>query len=114
MAPCRCSVGGYQGYHDVGQAIKGADDWTRRYHIVGPDGGCLPRVFIMTSPLLTMMPATDTTSAAAVCLPILVYQSPRKPGRYTHDLKAASIGRDDERSEPADVCGHGDATMRCA
>lgn len=84
-----------KGERDFSQAIKKAYDSAKLNSTIVPGSGFAPRSSIMAPPepppLLTMMPKTDTTSATAVRLPILVYESSRKPGKNADGTPAEDM-----------------------
>ncbi len=84
-----------KGDRDFSQAIKKAYDTAKLNSTVIPGSGFAPRSSIMSPPepppLLTMMPKTDTTSATAVRLPILVYESSHKPGKNADGTTAEDM-----------------------
>lgn len=92
-----------KGNRDFAQAIKRAYDSAKLNSTIVPGSGFAPRASVMTQPepppLLTMMPKTDTTSATVVHLPILVYQSPRRPGINADGSKAADMVSGDMTAE---------------
>lgn len=83
------------GDRDFCQAIKSAYDRAKLNSTVIPGSGFAPRSSIMAppepSPTLRAQPPTDTTSATAVRLPILVYESSHKPGKNADGTTAEDM-----------------------
>lgn len=85
-----------KGDRDFARIVKTAYDRTKLNSTVIPGSGFAPRSSIMNPPepptLFTLQPKTDTTSAE-VRLPILVYESSRKPGKNADGTAAEDMTR---------------------
>lgn len=81
--------------------VKGSDEFRRSVEAAfeakkAPSSGFgyapyRPVELVEPEPTIKLMPKTDTTSATKVNVPILVYQSPRKPGLNADGSKAADM-----------------------